>query len=351
MCTLEGRLNLVALHCNEMKNKLLQVLGCPECHGALEFIAKEFMEGDEIITGLLGCHECGNRWPIKSGIPRFVESDNYASSFGYQWNKFKKVQIDSMNGVAQSERRLHAESEWKKEWTSEEWVLDVGCGAGRFLEVASRDNCEVVGVDISNAIDAAAEMLEGRNNVHLVQASIFELPFRDGVLDVCYCIGVIQHTPDPSLALSVMPRVLKARGKLAVTIYECKKFTLLNSKYLLRHVTRWLNSKILLALIYCMMPILWPLTEVLFRLPVLGRLFRFLIPIANYVEKPELSWKQRYQWAVLDTFDMLAPHYDQPQKEADVVNVLKDAGVDQIRRLNNPGLNVVGQRNSNVFML
>jgi ubiquinone/menaquinone biosynthesis C-methylase UbiE/uncharacterized protein YbaR (Trm112 family) len=327
-----------------MKQKLLQILGCPNCHGALDFLAKELVEKEEIITGSLGCLKCGKNWPIKSGIPRFVPSENYASSFGYQWNRFKRVQIDSMNGVAQSERRLHTESEWKKDWTSDEWVLDVGCGAGRFLEVASRDKCEVVGVDISNAVDAAAETLENRDNVHLVQASIFELPFRDGALDACYCIGVIQHTPDPRLALSAIPRVLKIGGKLAVTIYERNKYTLLNSKYLLRYFTRWLNPKILLTLIHGTMPVLWPLTEVLFRIPVLDRLFRFVIPIANYVEESELSWKQRYQWAVLDTFDMLAPRYDQPQKEADVVGVLQEAGVGQIRRLNNPGLNVVGLR-------
>ena len=76
-----------------MKKKLLQVLGCPECHGALELIGKELVGDDEIITGLLGCHECGNQWPIKSGIPRFVESDNYASSFGYQWNKHYNTQL------------------------------------------------------------------------------------------------------------------------------------------------------------------------------------------------------------------------------------------------------------------
>jgi ubiquinone/menaquinone biosynthesis C-methylase UbiE/uncharacterized protein YbaR (Trm112 family) len=327
-----------------MKPKLLQILGCPKCHGAVEILKTELVKNEEIITGSLGCHKCDIHWPIKSGIPRFVPSENYASSFGYQWNRFKRVQIDSMNGVEQSERRLHTESEWKKNWTPGEWVLDVGCGAGRFLEVASRDKCEVVGVDISNAVDAAAEMLEGRENVHLVQASIFELPFRDGAMDACYCIGVIQHTPDPGLALNAIPRVLKSGGKLAVTIYECKKYTLLNSKYLLRPFTRRLNPKVLLALIHGVMPVVWPLTEVLFRVPVLGRLFRFLIPIANYVEESELSWRQRYQWAILDTFDMLAPRYDQPQKEAYVFGVLQDAGVCQIRRLNNPGLNVVGLR-------
>lgn len=327
-----------------MKQKLLQVLGCPKCHGVLEVLSKVLVEKDDIITGLLGCRECAVSWPIKSGIPRFIPSDNYAATFGYQWNRFKNVQIDSFNGTNQSKRRLYSETEWNQEWISGKWVLEAGCGAGRFLEVASRDKCEVIGLDISNAVDAAAEVLKDRNNVHLIQASILNLPFRNGVLDVCYSIGVIQHTPNPKLALIALPRILKVGGKLAVTIYERKKFTMIHSKYVLRLFTRKIHPKILLTSIKIIMPVLWPLSEIFFRIPIFHRLFRFIIPIANYPEESQLSWKQRYEWAILDTFDMLSPRYDQPQKEADVINALNNSGISQTRRLNNPGLNVVGQR-------
>ena len=47
-----------------------------------------------------------------------------------------------------------------------------------------------------------------------------------------------------------------------------------------------------------------------------------LIPVSNYVgantsTNPGLSLAQRYQWAVMDTFDMFAPAYDQPLTEAE----------------------------------
>jgi SAM-dependent methyltransferase len=327
-----------------MKQKLLQVLGCPKCHSALELTQRELAGDGEIKSGLLQCCECDISWPVVEGIPRFVQSDNYASSFGYQWNQFKNEQVDSLSGLKMSENRLYGETEWSPAWAEGKWILDAGSGAGRFLDVASRDKCEMVGVDISNAVDAAAVTLKGRTNVHLIQASIFELPFRDSAFDACYSLGVIQHTPDPERALRALPRILKAGGKLAVTIYERKKYTMFYSKYLIRSLTRRLNQKFLLNIIKLVMPILWPLTEVLFRVPVLNRWFCFLIPIANYVEVPELSWKQRYQWAVLDTFDMLAPQYDLPQKEDDVVDILSNSGIQQIRRLRSPGLNVVGER-------
>ena len=327
-----------------MKLKLLQVLGCVRCQGRLEISIVDSGNDDEILTGLLRCRQCKLSWPVERGIPRFVLSDNYAASFGYQWNRFRSEQIDSVNGIRQSERRLHAETDWGR-LPSGKWVLDAGCGAGRFLEVASRDECDVVGVDISDAVDAAAETLRKRPNVHLVQASIYELPFLSNVFDACYCIGVIQHTPDPRRALAALPRGLKVGGSLAVTVYERNRFTLLNGKYLLRPLSRRINPRILRAMIAIAMPVLWPLTEVLFRIPFFHRLFRFAIPVANYVGDPELSLKQRYKWAILDTFDMLSPAYDQPMTHQAVEASLRSGGVINIRRLCNSGVNLVGKKN------
>jgi hypothetical protein len=69
-----------------------------------------------------------------------------------------------------------------------------------------------------------------------------------------------------------------------------------------------------------------------------------VIPVANYVDADDLSMRQRYQWAILDTFDMFAPAYDQPQREGDVVRLLQERGMSEIQRLPNPGLNLVGRK-------
>jgi SAM-dependent methyltransferase len=193
-------------------------------------------------------------------------------------------------------------------------------------------------------VDAAQETLAGRDNVHLVQASIFELPFRPGSFDGVYCIGVIQHTPDPARAVQNVAEMVRSGGRVAVTIYERRPLTKLYSKYWLRPLTRRMRPEGLLRLIRAAMPPAFLLTEVLFRVPVLKRAFRFMIPVANYVDATDLSMKQRYRWAILDTFDMLAPAYDLPQRERDVVDVLTAAGIREIRRLPNAGLNLVGQK-------
>ena len=38
--------------------------------------------------------EDGNTFPIVNGVPRLVNDSNYTDSFGFQWNKFQKTQID-----------------------------------------------------------------------------------------------------------------------------------------------------------------------------------------------------------------------------------------------------------------
>jgi SAM-dependent methyltransferase len=331
-----------------MDRKLLEILACPTCLGQLSSNAENIWTDDQIDEGSLSCDKCGSSYPIVRGIPRFVDDSNYASSFGYQWNRFRGEQIDSVNGTTLSARRFNSETGWTSEWLAGKWVLDAGCGAGRFLDVASTNSCEVVGVDISTAVDAARLTLTNRKNVHLVQASIYELPFRSGAFDACYSIGVIQHTPDPRLAVAALPRVLKSSGRIAVTIYERKPWTVLYPKYLLRPITKRLEKAKLLGLIKGSMPLLFPLTNVLFRIPGLGRVFTFAIPVANYVDEPQLSAKQRYDWAILDTFDMLSPEYDQPQTEAEVAEVLAARGIDEITRLPNPGVNLIGRKSTSV---
>jgi ubiquinone/menaquinone biosynthesis C-methylase UbiE/uncharacterized protein YbaR (Trm112 family) len=327
-----------------MHLKLLKVLGCPTCYSELKCEPLTMDEPEEVVTGTLKCTECAKTYSIEAGIPRFIESENYASSFGYQWNRFRLEQIDSINGTRLSEQRFYSETGWTPEWMSGKWILDAGCGAGRFLDVAARSDCEVVGMDISNAVDAAKANLIRHKNVHFVQASIYELPFRNNVFDGCYCIGVIQHTPDPPKSVRSLPRVLKAGGRIAVTIYERKRWTLLYSKYLLRPFTKRLDKKILLKLIKGSMPVLWPITEVLFRVPLLGRYFMFAIPVANHVDEPGMSWRQRYEWAILDTFDMLSPQYDQPQTQQEAESSLRAEGIKEIDRLNNRGLNLIGKK-------
>ena len=327
-----------------MQTKLLDLLACPECGTALSCAVTEKEKDGEIVSGRLECAGGAHQFPIEDAIPRFVPRENYAASFGYQWNRFKVEQLDSANGTGLSADRWYSETGWTRDWLKDKWVLDAGCGAGRFLDVAAEGEAQVVGLDISSAIDAARANLGGRQNIHFVQASIYKPPFLPGVFDGCYCIGVVQHTPDPQLAMGTLPRFLRAGGRIAITAYERKPWTLLYGKYLMRPLTKRVDKQKLLSGIKGMMPVLFPLTNVLFRLPLAGRLFMFVIPVANYVHEPRLTAQQRYEWAILDTFDMLSPQYDQPRTQDEIETALASAGIKNLRRLENSGVNIVGEK-------
>ena len=327
-----------------MHRELALILACPSCAGDLSLAARE-SRGDIVVEGELGCASCSATYPIRRGIPRFVPASGYADSFGFQWNRFKTEQFDTANGTTLSHDRFFRETGWLQDWMRGKRILDAGCGAGRFLDVATGTGAQVVGVDLSNAVDAAASTLADREGLDLVQARIDALPFRAGTFDAAYCIGVIQHTSDPEACVRSLANALRPGGRIAITAYELRRWTRFFSKYWARRLTRGLSDRTLYRLITAVMPVLFPITEVLFRIPVLGRVFRFIIPIANYTDAP-LSLRQRYRWALLDTFDMLSPTYDRPQRAGDISRWLKAEGFDDIRRLQSPGLNLVGQKAS-----
>jgi len=321
----------------------MELLACPECGEDMDCASTHSEDRTEVLEGELSCRGCGRTYSVRGGIPRFVRGDDYARSFGLQWNRFRREQLDSENGAGLSRQRFFAETGLHESGMKGLRLLEAGCGAGRFLEIAAANDCDVVGVDISSAVDAAAETVRDRPNAHVVQASILALPFKAGVFDLCYSIGVMQHTPDPHRAIAALPRVVRAGGRVALTVYERKPWTLLNAKYLVRPLTRRLNARVLLGLVQITVTALFPLTEMLFRLPLIGRAFSFVIPIADHTRTP-LRFTQRYRAVVLDTYDMLSPAFDRPLTRDEVERALAQAGVIRVRRLPSPGLNLVGEK-------
>jgi len=48
------------------------------------------------------------------------------------------------------------------------WVLDAGCGSGRFAEIALATGANVVALDYSSAIDACWNNLKENPNLYIV---------------------------------------------------------------------------------------------------------------------------------------------------------------------------------------
>ena len=308
-----------------MRRKLVDILAEPGTGAALRLEAARH-SGERVDDGALVSDITGKRYPIVRGIPRFADPENYAASFGEQWNAFREVQLDSLNGASYSAQRFDAETGWSEAELRGRLVLDAGCGAGRFAEVAAARGAELVALDLSSAVDAAAATLSRFPNADVVQGSILDPPFRRGAFDRCYCIGVLQHTPDPALAVRSLVAMLRPGGEFAFTAYARRWYTRASAKYLVRPLTRRMKRATLLKAIERTMPLYFPLTDALYRLPLAGTVARFAIPIANYPHMKDLTREQRYRLAVLDTFDMLSPQHDHPMTWQEMERALRDAG-------------------------
>ena len=89
-----------------MKAATLSYYRCISCdHQAMTYDSDKRIDRESTRESLR-CQNCSAVYPIVDGIPRFVADDNYAGSFGFQWNTHEKTQLDSYTGRPISERRL-----------------------------------------------------------------------------------------------------------------------------------------------------------------------------------------------------------------------------------------------------
>jgi SAM-dependent methyltransferase len=303
-----------------MNPELLRILRCPACGSELH------LEGDTV-----SCTACAAQYPIVDGIPRFVEPENYASNFGFQWNRFRRTQLDSTTGVPISRDRFLAQTGWTEETLRGKRVLDAGCGAGRFAEIALSLGAEVVAIDYSSAVDAASKNLQPHPRLHIVQADIYRLPFAPESFDFVYSLGVLQHTPDVHRAvLSLIPMIARGGG-LTVDLYFRRRSSWFEPKYWLRPITTRMPQQTLFAVVERATPPLLAISRAVSRVPLIGRVLRRLVPVANYEGIFPLTPTQLREWAVLDTFDWFGPRFDQPQTAETLQRWLIGAGLEHVQ--------------------
>ena len=110
----------------QVADEVLSVLVCLSCRGRLD-------QRD----GELVCPECGRKYSYINGVIRFVDAQQYAGSFGFQWHVHARTQLDTKEST-RSERAFRRRTGFRPEDLAGKLVLDVGCGMGRFADVATR---------------------------------------------------------------------------------------------------------------------------------------------------------------------------------------------------------------------
>ena len=268
----------------------------------------------EVVDGELAS-DCGDRrFPIRASIPRFVADSGYTANFGEQWNRYRRTQLDSVNGTSLSRDRLYGSTGWSPEELRGRRVLEVGCGAGRFTEVLLHDGADVYAIDYSEAVDACWQNHGPHPRLTVAQADLYTLPFHTSFFDVVLCFGVLQHTPDVRRAFHSLVPFLRPGGRLAVDVYLRVAWIFRwTSKNWYRPLTRRLPSTLLRRIVEWYVPRWLPWDTRIARVKYLRRIVQMFIPCWNYTGVLPLNSEQLREWAILDTFDALAPAYDTPQ--------------------------------------
>ena len=342
-----------------MKPQLAKLLVCPTCQMALQLdVVTE--QAREIAQGSLRCTKCQRQYPIVGGIPRFVASDAYVSTFSFEWKRWRRTQFDtasrrtSLETFRESTGREPADLAGKL-------VLDAGCGAGRYMDLAARAGAQVVGVDLSSAVEVAHENLGKLSNCHFVQADLLQLPFPVQTFDFIYSIGVLHHTPSTRESFARLVPTLKPGGEMTIWVYPLRRltetfryfpervnevlandvnfrvppkwqgtvrrlapvldWTMETSSTIQRSLTTRLPPRWLYWLCHLSIPLYY-----VYRIPLFYP-FRLVTKIAMH---PEAEWR------VLDTFDWYSPRYQWKHTYQELQSWFQEAGLDEIQMLPRP---------------
>lgn len=299
---MSGRLELT-------QSPLLTLLRCPICKGPLAEA-----------NGGLACATCPRQFPEVRGVLRFVEEGNYADSFGYQWKQFQRTQLDQATRNP-NEVDFMNKTGLRPEDLKGKLVLDVGCGMGRFAEVATRWGARVVGIDFSAAAEVAAKNLSDRDFVAL-QADVFSLPFAPETFDCIYSMGVLHHTPDCEKAVKLLPQYLKPGGTLAVWLYSgYNKWYRFSDQY--RKITHRMSPRTLHRFFRVAVPFFYWLDRGLRVVPIIGK------PVAGVIHHVfPVNRHADAEMRVLDTLDWYSPKYQSKHTYEQVFRWFESCGLE-----------------------
>jgi SAM-dependent methyltransferase len=310
-----------------MHEKYLDVLCCPHTGELLTLQATETEANGFIISGEL-LSTSGRIYPIVRGVPRFVDSECYAASFGYEWTRWPRVQFEAENVGGPMEG--HTTRMWEiitgagQHKIENHSIVEFGCGPGRFLDVVRKKEGIAIGIDISMAVEVARKNFSIDTDVLIVQGDIYHPPFRPGTFDGGYTIGVLHHTPTPERGLVALANTIKRSGWVACVVYPKLGF------YAFPSVERYrkINSRLK---------------------PYFGYRFAFLYayfsayvlsPIFSTSQKtpfaPVVKWLEEQwfpclyipdsRWRVLDIFDGITPEIASTHTRDEVTGWMEEAG-------------------------
>jgi hypothetical protein len=109
-----------------------------------------------------------------------------------------------------------------------DYLLDMGCGAGRHAYEAARRGAKVVALDMDDVeVKTTAGLLVAMQDNGDIPApgvgtttvgNALKLPFADGVFDRVIASEILEHIPTDTVAMEELARVTRIGGTLGITV-------------------------------------------------------------------------------------------------------------------------------------
>ena len=210
-----------------MKHALMQVLVCPCCRVDLN-LRGESTDSDEIVAGTLECSVCAASFDIRDGVPCMLqnaqEMNRTRQGFTEQWQLRLAGELEDERSYGQDPFRraaLLSEIDIAPMMKSNGWILDAGCGPGdiTYAVAAQNPQAQVVGLDFSDTIYAAAKRARNHSNINFVHGDVMQPPFKASTFAGLYSWGVLHHTEDTKTAFQVVAPLVAKGGYMNVWLY------------------------------------------------------------------------------------------------------------------------------------
>jgi SAM-dependent methyltransferase/uncharacterized protein YbaR (Trm112 family) len=351
-----------------VRRSFVEALRCPGCGQPFGLDVRAAVV-EEVLEGALRS-ECGLVFPVIAGVPRILppaqaptlfrdhvgffdrhpdlspvrvrEDASTATrtlrAFGDEWRRFPDL-------LASHERifRWYFEGPEEVAWEGL-YVLDAGCGMGRWLHFARRAGAAIVGMDVSPAIDVAAEREGG--GADFVQADLRWAPFAPAAFDLVYCLGVVHHLAEPLMGVRALASLVRPSGELRLYVYRSltgdpwPRRLLLEAVTLLRRVT----TRLPFAAVHALSWAVAALGTVLFIVPrrllhgsALGDRLTRGLPLVQYAAAP-------FRMLVAEQFDRLCAPIEGRYRCEEVTAWLEAAGLEVRAILAGLGWRAIGRR-------
>ena len=176
---------------------------CPICDNSKFNTFKE-VEYPEGILKISRCNNCSVSFSSTRFTDEYLKSKYYSKNYEEEivghtnYEKFSKMFFHSIVDKIKKEKKY---GKW----------LDIGCGRGYLLDIASKNHFDCYGVDIKD------DFIDNKN-INFYKKDFLECDFQDGQFDIITIVNLLDHIGCPKKFLKKINSLLKPGGVLFIHV-------------------------------------------------------------------------------------------------------------------------------------